>query len=332
MKISEIARMAGVSSAAVSRYINGGSISEEKKQRIKKVIEETGYVPNPTARSLRQQRTDGIGVIVPKFNSDSVSNLIEGVSTVLSKSGDLAVFGNAENDEKRELEYMRLMQETRFAGILLMGTVFTAKHIAFFRESKMPIVVCGQNHPSVTCVYHDDKGAAKEITRYMIEKGRRKLAYIGAIERDISVGINRREGVEEAMREAQLDPSALVRVQVFFTVDDGYKGMNDILDGGYVPDGVICATDTLAVGAIKALQERGYKVPDDISVAGIGGGFAGTIITPALTTVKLFHRECGERGARLLLSMIEQQREKPDQKLPTTHTMFGYSLIERESV
>ena len=332
MKISEIARLAGVSSAAVSRYINGGSISEEKKQRIKKVIEETGYVPNPNARSLRQQRNDGIGVIVPKFNSDSVSNLIEGVSTVLSKSGYLAVFGNAENDEKRELEYMRLMQETRFAGILLMGTVFTAKHIAFFRESKMPIVVCGQNHPSVTCVYHDDKGAAKEITRYMIEKGRRKLAYIGVIERDISVGINRREGVEEAMREAQLDPSALVRVQVFFTVDDGYKGMNDILDGGYVPDGVICATDTLAVGAIKALQERGYKVPDDISVAGIGGGFAGTIITPALTTVKLFHRECGERGARLLLSMIEQQREKPDQKLPTTHTMFGYSLIERESV
>ena len=98
MKISEIARMAGVSSAAVSRYINGGSISEEKKQRIKKVIEETGYVPNPTARSLRQQRTDGIGVIVPKFNSDSVSNLIEGVSTVLSTSGYRAVFDTAEND------------------------------------------------------------------------------------------------------------------------------------------------------------------------------------------------------------------------------------------
>ena len=332
MKISEIARMAGVSSAAVSRYINGGSISEEKKQRIKKVIEETGYVPNPTARSLRQQRSDGIGVIVPKFNSDSVSNLIEGVSTVLSKSGYLAVFGNAENDEKRELEYMHLMQETRFAGILLMGTVFTPKHIAFFRESRLPIVVCGQNNPNVTCVYHDDKGAAKEITRYMIQKGRRRIAYIGAVERDISVGVNRREGVEEAMREAQLDPEALVRTQVFFAADDGYKGMNDILDGGYVPDGVICATDTLAVGAIKALRERGFKVPDDIGVAGIGGGFAGTIITPALTTVKLFHRECGERGAKLLLTLIEQQREKPDEKLPITQTMFGYSLIERESV
>ena len=251
---------------------------------------------------------------------------------MLSKSGYLAVFGNVENDEKRELEYMHLMQETRFAGILLMGTVFTPKHIAFFRESRLPIVVCGQNNPNVTCVYHDDKGAAKEITRYMIQKGRRRIAYIGAVERDISVGVNRREGVEEAMREAQLDPEALVRTQVFFAADDGYKGMNEILDGGYMPDGVICATDTLAVGAIKALRERGFKVPDDIGVAGIGGGFAGTIVTPALTTVKLFHRECGERGAKLLLTLIEQQREKPDEKLPITQTMFGYSLIERESV
>ena len=213
-------------------------------------------MPNPTARSLRQQRTDSIGIIVPKVNSDSVSNLIEGVSTVLSKAGYLAIFGNAENDEKRELEYMRLMQETHLAGILLMGTV-------------LPIVVCGQNHPDVTCVYHDDKGAAKEITRYMLSRGRKKLAYIGAIEKDISVGVNRREGVEEAMREAQLDPELLVRSQVFFTATDGYEGMNEVLDSGYVPDGVICATDTLAVGAMKAIRERGYSIPGDISIAAI---------------------------------------------------------------
>ena len=128
MKISEIAQLAGVSPAAVSRYINGGSISEEKSQKIKKVIEETGYVPNLAARSLRQQRSLSIGIIVPKFNSDSVSNLIEGVSSVLNKAGYMAIFGNAENDEKREVEYMRLMQESNLAGILLMGTVFTPKH------------------------------------------------------------------------------------------------------------------------------------------------------------------------------------------------------------
>ena len=108
--------------------------------------------------------------------------------------------------------------------------------------------------------------------------------------------------------------------------------MKEILDGGFTPDGVICATDTIAVGAIKALKERGLSIPGDVSVGGIGGSMAGTIITPALTTVQLFHRESGERGTRLLLTLIEQQREHPEEKLPITQTMFGYSLIERDSV
>ena len=332
MKISEIAKLAGVSSAAVSRYINGGSISEEKKQKIKKVIEETGYVPNPAARSLRQQRTDSIGIIVPRINSDSVSNLIEGVSSVLNKNVYMSIFGNTETDEKREIEYLRLMQENHLAGVILMGTVFTPQHAQIFREGKLPIVVCGQNHPAVSCIYHDDFHAAREITRCLIKKGRRSLAYIGVTETDECVGINRRKGVQEAMREAGLDPEALVRTEGFFLAEEGYRGMRTILDGGFVPDGVICATDTLAAGAMKALREDGFTIPGDVSVGGIGGGTAGSIMFPALTTVQLFHRESGIKAAELLLSMIEHNREQPDQRLPVTHTMLGYHLIERDSV
>ena len=95
---------------------------------------------------------------------------------------------------------------------------------------------------------------------------------------------------------------------------------------------VLCATDTLAVGAIKALKERGFRIPEQISVGGIGGGLAGTIISPALTTVQLFHRESGERAAQLLLSMIDYNREHPGERMPPTHTMLGYKLLERESV
>ena len=332
MKISEIAAMAGVSSAAVSRYLNGGSISEEKKQKIRRVIEETGYVPNVAARSLRQQRSNSIGVVVPKINSDSVSNLLEGVSSVLSKSGYLTIFGNAGNDKKQELDYLRMMQEAKLAGVILMGTVLTPAHISFFKESNIPIVVCGQNHSSVSCIYHDDRRAAREITRHIIGKGRRRLAFVGAVEADVSVGLNRRIGVEEAMNEAGMNPAGLVRTQVHFTVEEGSKGMNEILDSGFVPDGVICATDTLAVGAMKVLKERGYVIPDNVSVGGIGGGLAGTIISPTLTTVQLFHRESGEKAAQLLLSMIDYNREHPGERMPSTHTMLGYKLIERESV
>ena len=332
MKISEIAKLAGVSSAAVSRYINGGSISEEKKQKIRKVIEETGYVPNPTARSLRQQRSDAIGIIVPRINSDSVSNLIEGVSSVLNKSNYMAIFGNTENDEKREIEYLRMMQKTKLAGVILLGTVFTGEHDKVLRDFALPIVVCGQNHAAVNCIYHDDFNAAKEITAYLIRKGRRRLAYVGVTETDISVGLNRRLGVEQAIADAGLDKSLLVRSEGFFNADEGYSGMKKILSEGFMPDGVICATDTLAAGAMKALHENGCAIPEDVSVAGIGGGSSGSIMYPALTTVKLFHREIGERAARLLLSIINDRLEQPDKKLPLTHSMLGYELIERDSV
>ena len=332
MKISEIARLAGVSSAAVSRYFNDGSISEEKKQKIKKVIDETGYVPNPTARSLRQQRTDSVGVIVPKVNSDSVSKLIEGASSVLNRAGYTTIFANAENNVKHELEYLHLMQETNLAGIILMGTVLTRKHIAFFKNSNIPIVVCGQNHPSVNCIYHDDRGAGRELGRYVLGKGYRKLAYVGALETDESVGVNRRVGVEEAMIDFRISPSSLVRAAVGFTMEEGFRGMNEILDTGFIPECVLCATDTIAVGAMRALKRKNFKIPGDVAVCGIGGGMAGIIITPALTTVKLFHRESGERAAKLILSMVEQYREHPDAKIPVTHTMLGYSLVERESV
>lgn len=332
MKISEIAKIAGVSSAAVSRYINGGSISEEKKQKIKKVIEETGYVPNLAARSLRQQRSDSIGIIVPRINSDSVSNLVEGVLSVLNKSGNISIFGNTENDVNREIEYIRMMQETKLAGIILMGTAFTKEHDRIFRDAKLPIVVCGQVHPDVNCIYHDDFNAAREITAYLIRKGRRRLAYIGVTEEDISVGLNRRLGVEKAIEEAGSDSSAFVRTEVLFRAEEGYAGMKKILDGGFVPDGVVCATDTLASGAMKALRESGYSIPENVSIAGIGGGIVGNIMYPPLTTVKLFHRESGERAAELLLSVIKHNRENPDKKLPVTHSKLGYELIERESV
>ena len=332
MKISEIAARAGVSPAAVSRYINGGSISEEKRQKIKKVIEETGYVPNLAARSLRQQRSDNIGVIVPKIHSESVSNLIEGVSSVLNKVEYMAVFGNAENNEKREIEYLRLMQETHLAGIILMGTVITPRHIRLFRDTRIPIVVCGQKHASVSCVYHDDRGAAREITRRIISRGRRRLAYVGATETDERVGIERRIGVEEAMIEACISPTELERTEVLFTSNEGYKGMQEILDRGFVPDGVICATDTLAAGAMKALRERGFAIPSDVSIGGVGGGLTGAVLSPALTTVKLFHRDSGERAAKILLSMIEHCRSHPEERMPITHTMLGYELIERDSV
>ena len=106
MNINEIAQMAGVSRATVSRYLNHGYVSEEKQERIRKVIEETGYKPSAQAQTLRTKRTRQVGVIIPKIHSESISRMVAGISMVLKEAGFLLLLADTENKEKEELEYL----------------------------------------------------------------------------------------------------------------------------------------------------------------------------------------------------------------------------------
>ena len=120
MTIKEVAQLAGVSSAAVSRYINGGSLSDQKREKIRKAIELTGYRPNLMARSMRTGRGGQVGVIVPKIHSDSVSAVMAGISNTLAEAGYMTLLGNAELSDEKEIRYLELMQNNQVAGIILM--------------------------------------------------------------------------------------------------------------------------------------------------------------------------------------------------------------------
>ena len=128
MTIKEIAQLAGVSSAAVSRYLNGGYVSEEKKEQIRKVIEETGYQPSAQARMLRTKKASLVGVVVPKINSESISGMISGISKELKQAGFWLLLANTENQEREEVEYLKLFSENQVDGIILIGTIFTPAH------------------------------------------------------------------------------------------------------------------------------------------------------------------------------------------------------------
>ena len=156
MTIKEIARLANVSSAAVSRYLNGGYISEEKSAQIRKVIEETGYRPSAQARTLRTKRASLVGVVAPKINSESISRVTEGIGSVLAERGYQMLLASTDNNAKKEIEYLRLFEKYPVDGILLIGTVITAEHRKFFRNARIPVVVIGQYTKYANCVYHDD--------------------------------------------------------------------------------------------------------------------------------------------------------------------------------
>ena len=327
MTIKDIAKEAGVSSAAVSRYFNGGSLSDEKREIISKVVEKNNFVPNQAAQTMRTGKSGYIGVIVPKLNSDSLSRIMDGIARTVERYDYTFILGFTEGKQEKEIEFIESMQRSGIDGIILMGTAMTPHLASVIERSSVPIVVTGQKFDNVPCVYHDDKKAMYELTKHMLKK-RKNLAYIGVTESDISAGQERRLGVEKAMEETGIDKNTLVKRISGFNVEGGYAAMKSILEENPDIDGVLCASDLIAHGAVKAIKEAGKKIPDDISIAGVGNSWADTISEPQLTTVQLYFEECGETAFKMLKEMMDESGKKP----VISRVMLGFEIVERGSV
>ena len=328
MTMKELAQMAGVSTSAVSRYLNGGSLSPEKREQIRAVIEETGYQPDAVAQMLRTRSTDHVGLIVPKLDSDAVTQVTSGATAVLAKEGYLCLFADAQNTPEKELAYLTLFQNRMVAGIIMMATVLTPKHEDMLRTVNVPMVITGQRFRQVPCIYHDDMGAATELTRLVLRKGRQKPVFIGVTEQDVAVGLNRRRGVQAAMQEFGLDPASLPRETSSFEVSGGKAAMERLLQDHPDCDAVICATDRIAFGAMEALKQAGRRIPEDVSVVGMDDNWACEHVSPTLTTAHFYYRASGETAARLLVDMMR----KKQQPGPVQQTMLGYTIRERHSI
>ena len=196
MTIKEVAQLAGVSAAAVSRYLNGGPLSQEKKEKIAWAIEETGYRPNLMAKTMRTGKVRQVGIIVPRIFSESVNQMMDGIAEELLEKGYLTVLGYSDPRKDRELQYFDMMQSNRVAGIILMGTAFSDYKKSALAGSTVPLVVTGQCIDELPCVYHDDFNGVRELTGLLLRKGRRKLVYIGVFEEDKAAGLARRQGGE----------------------------------------------------------------------------------------------------------------------------------------
>lgn len=328
MTINEIAKMAGVSNAAVSRYLNGGSLSQEKKARIRAVIDETGYRPDTYAQMLRTKKIRQIGVIVPKINSHSVAAVTAGISNVLSEENYMFLLANTANNEKRELDYLDLFGANRVAGVILLATIITPEHEKRLAESSIPVVLVGQKHRRFPCVYHNDYDAPRELDELLLKKGRRKLVYLGVTERDVAVGQLRKQALVDACRDYGISKEEIIFLEGDFHRISGFDIVDRFLESSPDIDAIVCATDDLAVGAIRALKKHGRRVPEDVSVVGIGDNWAGQVVEPALTTAHYFYKESGEEAARMMLDLLDPKNST----MPVRQTMLGYELKIRDSM
>jgi LacI family sucrose operon transcriptional repressor len=305
MTINEIAQMAGVSSAAVSRYLNQGSLSAEKKERIRKIIEETNYRPSEYARAMRTKKSHRIGVIVPKLDSESVPKVLSGISDVMDNADYNVMLMNSNQSMEKEIELLEAFRHSQLDGLILIASVITEKHRKAFARMMFPVIVVGQYTSEYSCVYHNDFEAAYEMMRYLLKSGSRLPAYLGVGQEDKAAGDRRQQGVKKALNESGILFEEIPSEKVGFSAAEGYEGMERLLSRNVAIDSVFCATDMIAVGAISCLREHNVRVPQDVRVSGIGHGKIADIVTPRLTTVHYRYEESGMEAAKILLELIE---------------------------
>lgn len=326
MTIKEIAALADVSPSAVSRYLNNGYISREKKERIRAIIEQTGYSPSIHAQTLRTRKTMIIGVVVPKLNSESVSQIISGINQALSENGYQMLLADTENDTGKELEYLNLFKNNPVDGIILIGTSITGKHKVFMKSNTIPMVVVGQQTEMVSCIYHDDATAAYALTERMILSGKKKFAFLGVTPEDPACGIKRKQGFLDALSDYHLEFNQKLEEVCEFTIQSGYKHMDTIMKRTQNFDGVFCATDLIAAGAMKRLKEEHLDIPKQVAITGVGNDQICTAILPRLTTAHYHYRTCGRHAVNLLMGLITNNDKIISQ------TKLGFEIIEGESV
>ena len=326
MNISDIAALAGVSKAAVSRYFNDGYLSEEKRAAIERAVAETGYTPNIQAQTLRTRRSGQIGVVIPRLSSESVARVTDGISQVLSEQGYQLILATTANDPQKEVEYLELLRHHHVEGVIFLASIFTPDHQRILRNMHVPVVIVGQEYGGCSCVYHDDRGAARALTALMIERGARHPACIGVTKRDRAAGAERCAGFLEALRAAGLEPGENDMVSADFSIDSGYEKAGELLSRSDRPDALFCATDNIAAGALLWCREHGLRVPEDVLLCGVGDSKMGRVTAVPLTSAHLFYHTAGEEAARLILSQLRRHTPGGNRSL-----RLGYELVERAS-
>lgn len=324
MNIHDIAKLAGVSSTTVSRYLNNGYVSQSKREQIQKVIEKTGYAPLIGAQTMRTKQKKLIGVIIPKISSESVSRTVDGISETISAHGYQILLGNTDNNPEKELQFLSIFQANT-DGILFMATILTEKHRQLLKKLKVPVVLIGQLLDDFDCAYYDDFDAAKELTTLLIRSNCRQIGFIGVTLEDRAAGLARQNGFLAAMQEAGMEISKGHMVYGPFTRESGRRSMEKLLNIFPDIDGVFCATDSIAVGAMQAACAAGKKVPQQVAVVGVGDSQISRIIEPALTTVHFHYKTSGQKAAGMLLDRLMHHACNASQ------LSLGYEVMMRDS-
>ncbi|MGC8870269.1 MAG: LacI family DNA-binding transcriptional regulator [Brevinematia bacterium] len=322
--IKDVAREAGVSIATVSRVLNNSpKVSEATRRKVLEVMERLGYSPNLVARTLAIQKTNVISIVVPFFTRDFFVEVIRGINNILSKTTYSIHLYDVERPEERD-KILTMETLNRCDGMLIVSFKIHDRDVELFKKAGKPVVLIDSYHPNLPSVYVDNIQGAYMAVRYLISIGRRNIAFVsGVLEESFGfpTSFYRYQGLQKALKEANIPFDPLLHVQAEFTLEDGYRAGKILLQKGKKIDAVFCTSDIQAIGVMRAFIEEGIQIPEDTAIIGFDDISDARYL--GLSTVRQPMREMGETGAKILLNLLSQK------SLNTLHYELPLELVVR---
>lgn len=339
MTIKDIARACGVSVSTVSRVLNNRpDVSDDVRGKVLRAVEDSGYIPNNSARDLVRSRSDAIGVIVRGMGNLFFADMLKTVSREIETSGYTMVLHFIDSDADEVKAGAILEREKKLRGLIFLGGRFdyTPAELALVG---VPYVCCSftncfgslkeEDYASVSI---DDYMTAYKAVEKLIELGHRRIAAVVPSCSDRSISELRYNGYLAALREhgIDFDSRRLVETGGCFGMAETYDGARRLVESGADFTALFALSDTTAIAAMKALEDHGVRIPEDVSVIGIDGLSVSEYVSPTLTTMIQPAEEMGRESVRILLDILEG-REKPRHLLLPARLRQGASVRPAEA-
>ena len=318
--LGDVARLAGVSTATVSRCLNSPEqVVEDTRRRVLEVVREIGYAPNFGARVLAAKRTNTIGAIIPTMENAIFARGLQAFQEELAVHGLTLLVASSSYRQDVEEEQIRALLARGADALLLIGFHRPAAVYDFLDRRGVPYVVAWAHRAEspIRSVGFDNRRAMQELARHVIGLGHRRLAVITAPTEQNDRARERVEGILDAAREARIDPETIDIREAPYAIENGAWTMNEIMATAPRPTVVMCGNDVLAVGAVRAGLAAGLNVPGDVSVTGFDDIELAQIVEPSLATVHVPHREMGRAAARAVAGMLRGEETGPGEPLRT---------------
>lgn len=329
--IYDIARETGVSAATVSRALkNNPVISDKVKKRIIEKAESMGYRTNTFASNLRTKKTNTLGIIVPRLDSNFISTVLAGIEKVANENGYNLIISQSFESQKKEIANAFTMYNSRVDGLIVSLASDTRQmdHFNRFIDKKIPLIFFDRVFENYECVNVtiDNFKLGYQITTHLIEEGCSRIMHVTGNE-NCSVYSERAKGYMAALVDHNLscDPSLIIESNL--SIDDGIAIASRILKMDNLPDGIFISNDSCAAGIMTTLKAKGVKVPEEIAVVGFNNDPVSRLVEPKLSTVNYPGYEMGEMISNLIINHL-----KDIEKLPiNNHVVLNAELIKRES-